>query len=180
MKWCFVCILLAFSFFAMAAEPPLSYRLDATRTHGSNWDTVLVVATVRNVSLEEYRTWGTLEFTGSYKPSVETEKRWCSIRDSSIAATENKPELRVRDFYPQLPKYFIVPSAHLEGLKYIILAPEEAYSDTLMMKIYSGDFERWPGYIDIYCDFLMGAGPKDADNAVRIGKPAFKIAIPVP
>jgi hypothetical protein len=151
--------------------------VEVSRSHRTVPDTVLVIATATNTGSTTFKGWAMFDFYGDYKASSETFDRWRAIRDSSLA-TASKPI--VRDVYPRLPAFVLIPKVYTgEPLKEITLAPREAYSDTLRLEFWGFDFERWPGYIDVSGELLIGASP-DTAGVVRLGKHELRVAIPGP
>src|SRR5690242_6974246 len=65
---------------ASAEGRSLAFRLDISRTHHSDHDTILVVSTARNAGHSALSAWGLFDYRGGYKPSAETFERWRAIR----------------------------------------------------------------------------------------------------
>jgi hypothetical protein len=159
-------------------NPPLAFHLSLNRLSTGD----LVVATATNVGTREIDMWGKFAYLGGYQPSAGTERHYGAIRDSMIRAAASKTNgAPSRDGCQRPPTYYIL-SALLdsEPLKRIVLRPGEAYSDTLELTYYRLDFVDWPGYIDLTCEFFMGARSDDVAGAIRIRKPNLRIAVPVP
>jgi hypothetical protein len=122
-----------------------------------------------------------LKFSGTYRPSAETQIRWQTACDSALAVAGSFDGGRMRDPCPRLPVYLVVaPSPVSVLLEEIALPPGETYSDTLRLGVYRPDFEEWPGYLELAGEFLVGRGPRDGRSATRLGKRQLAIAIPLP
>ena len=91
---------------AIAKEGGLAFRLGLSRTHNADHDTILVVATIQNISSHPLSTWGLVDYSGGYKPSAETYIRWRALCDSLLAAASGP---HYRDICPMLPRFGLIP-----------------------------------------------------------------------
>jgi hypothetical protein len=175
--WAALAILLAVGAQAVGDKPPLAFHLILARTSHTDLDSIRVIVTATNTGNVPIAGWARFDISGGYEPSAETFDRWRKIRDSALVNTP--VENRVRDFYPFLPRDFIIPWGLTHSFKPLSLAPGHVISDTLAIGSSLAEFGQWPGFWSVRAALLFSP-TSDTSQVSRLGEDMLRVNVPVP
>ncbi|MFH1278070.1 MAG: hypothetical protein ABIK65_06805 [Candidatus Eisenbacteria bacterium] len=163
--------------------PNLGLRSWGALRPGPVVDTLIVVGVVDNLGGERVSLCGKFELSGGYSPSAESEKRYRARKDSLASQWALRDSLRPPDG-PRLPTFFLIGGdVHFDfefECRPYELNSGESVADTTLIPVYRGDFEEFPGSIDVTVSFWSGSeGATYREARCLVTSPApFRIAVP--